>query len=269
MDKEQETLLSTLAQRLLDLNNQIKIQNQLKDPEKIINEFIKTKDVLKEYLAESNPLDEIRNPILRDVFLKIRKGNYFELDKREARMRELIEKHGTEFLEALLGERGIKVTEKEIDKYLDEKELQFKEEMLHEIDFLEYFDRRERLGSIITMGKLPMTVHRYYPDIKKAYLFGQMYAALGLCRVILEICFKEKMKSIMPKLIVLENFTFGTIVDRVCDRLEKRDLRNPAKNLYKRSSDILHGGPHSTNLNPDEVLDFIHETFDVIEKLYS
>ena len=267
----QEVIISHLAKQLDVLNKEIvKIEEQGFVNTTLRKKLINIDNVLKDIIADAGPLDTIRDPEVREILKKIRDGNYYTVHRTRKVWNDILKKYGPEVFEALFREKsgGYESTEEEIENYLNETTAQFRQDIETKIDIFDYFQRKQRFGTIVTANKLPEGIHKYFPDIRDCFFFGKFYAAIGLCRVILEIAFKEKYARIVPQVKLLDDYLFRDIVYPVCEHLNKKYLAKKARVLYRQSSEILHGGRPLIPIEEDTVLSFIQETIDIIEQLY-
>jgi len=135
-----------------------------------------------------------------------------------------------------------------------------------------YLSRQQYFRSIIVPSKLPNKFYECYSVLKNHFLFGQVYGAVGFCRILLEIAFEDQYKIVESKVIPLEHCKFSFMAKTVCARRNKLDLREESIQLYRDISKILHGEDIDSDLNEKEAgilaLYFILKTFRIIEKLY-
>jgi hypothetical protein len=147
--------------------------------------------------------------------------------------------------------------------------LEFKREIDERIDMPALFDRKERWKAIVSVKKLPDDLKAYLPDIQSCFLFELDYAAVGLSRVLLEIAFKDRHKTFSPSVVPMDNYPFPSIVREVCDRFNRRSLREEANDLWRKTSSVLHGRFKGGPIGTDEVVDLIARIASVVENLYS
>jgi hypothetical protein len=273
MNLDIEIKVNQLAKKLSALDQKI-LKGQ--ETPAVRKDFIETQDKLKEFLLDSGPLDEIRDPETRDILRKVMKADYFVIDRRTAEFQESWNTASDSVRNAIrkiLENKGILVTDSEVDEERIDTYARFREEMVELIDPFEYFDRKEKFGPIIANTRLPKAIHTYFYRVKECFLFDQMYAVTGLCRVLLEVAFKDKYEKLglrkgTQKVSDMEDYKIKTVFREVCSRLRLK-IYGDVKELYGNSSDILHGRDPKMEMSTDNVLIFIHDVFGVIERLYA
>ncbi len=116
----------------------------------------------------------------------------------------------------------------------------------------------------------------YFNELRMCYVFGQFYAVIGLCRVLLELAFKDRFRKLglgrrkdHTDVHEISKYNIQNVIRLVCDRVHDKNLRQESQNLYGKSSMILHGRIDNMQLDSTEVLDFVKRTFGVIEKIYA
>lgn len=274
MNPDKEKQLNELSRKLAELNKTI-IKDRLEkgaEGSELRAAFIKTEEEIQTILCHSAPLDEIRNPDVRDILRKVRDRDYFELDKEMVKLEKLVKTH-PDIVTSILQSKGIEVTDAEIDKRIDDIYIEFQGEIEGRIDPSEYFDRKEKFGNLIVNTRLPKKIHIYYAHVKECFLFGQMFAVVGLCRVLLELAFKDRHQKLglsksSQNVQHMDDYKIATIIREVCSRLhvnsgEAREL------YYDISSQILHGREPKIIMTSEEVLSFVQRVFRLIEKLYA
>jgi len=102
-----------------------------------------------------------------------------------------------------------------------------------------------------------------------------MYPAVGLCRVLIELAFKDRFRAFgldkkypSHNVHFIDDYNMKDIIRAVSNRLGSKSLKDEAERIWGMSSDILHGREANIKLDTDEVLKFIKGTFNTIEKLY-
>lgn len=271
MDTKKEIELVKLAKIIRDLDAKIREERSEKDGvvnQSLNEEWENLTGRIRSILFESSPIDQIRDPKTRDILRKIRDRNFFIMDKINIFLKN------SDFLENYLEKHGleVEVTDSEVDEHLLNLHNQFLNEISEKIDFYEYLERKEEFLPIITNVKLPDEIHNYFSHIRDCFLFGQMFAAVGLSRVLLEIGFKDKHQKLgLSKVINIDKTRrVNDIIREVCKTMNLGDrYKNEAKYLYfDVSSNVLHGKDPKILMNSDEVLDFIKRVFHLIEKLF-
>jgi hypothetical protein len=212
----------------------------------------------------------------REILKKVRDGYYFAYDDQwKTTLSGFKRLEAAGILEDFLRARGIEVTEEEIDQELELREREFYADINDILDMGGYFDRKSAFGTIITGRLLPKPFLSYFSEIKSCFLFGHMKAVIGLCRVLLEVAFRDqfKRKGLAKKygdqkVSILEDYRIKGIIREVSKDLKMRSLGDDACKLYDAASKILHGETQDTDENEEYVASFVKDTFAVIEKLY-
>ena len=282
MDPIMEEKLLLLARLLKQLDQTVTFQRETQgreDKEVRIN-YIETRDSIKGLLAEGDPIDSIQDPEVRTILRNVRDGNFYILDLEakdlDNKIQEIENKYGPEVLVGFLKEKGINVTDKEITEYLEEMEFAFDTDIRSKIDTQEYLNRKSEIGTIITDRKLPPTFHSYYADVRDCYLYGQFYAVVGLCRVLLEIAFRDQFVKLglarregKPNVNDLGEYeNIHNVIRKVGDVSRNRRLKSASLELYNISSNILHVRDPGKKLEYTEVLIHVRTVCEIIEKLY-
>jgi hypothetical protein len=280
MNPEAEKKLLALAREIKELDKAIVKERAEKGKESsdFREEFYQIEEKITRILAEESPLDEIRDPAARDILRKVRDRDYFVLDKEARKLEAMLKKlppDTVEKIENLLKSKGIEVAESEIDEEIDRKTMQFSEEIHQKVDAFGYFERKKEIGTIITDTKLPNRINGYFGELRECFLLGLMYPAVGLCRVLIELAFKDRFRTLgldkkypAPNVHSMDNYKMKEIIRDVCGRLGSGSLKDEAERIWAMSSDILHGREANIKLDIDEVLEFIKATFNTVEKLY-
>lgn len=278
MNPETEKKLLALAREIKELDKAIVKERIEKGQEDLDlrKRFYKTEEEITKLLAEENPLDDIRDPIARDILRKVRDKSYFILDKEARELENMLKKLPpdiVEKIEDILRSKGIEVAESEVDEEISRVTMEFSEEIHSKIDAFEYFERKREVGTIITDTRLPSKIHGYFGEIRECFLVGLMYPAVGLCRVLVEIAFKDRFRAFgldkkysARNVHSMDDYNMKQIIRTVCKRLGADSLQS--ERIWDMSSDILHGRDSKIKLETSEVLEFIKETFSTLEKLY-
>lgn len=274
MKPDKERQLNELSRKLAELNKNIIKERLEKGSEgsALCAAFIKTEEEIQAILSHSAPLDEIRNPDVRDILRKVRDRNYFEIDKEMVKLEKLV-KAQPDIVAFILKSNGIEVTDAEIDKQIDDMYVEFHGEIEGRIDPSEYFDRKEKFGNLIVNTRLPKKIHIYYAYVKKCFLFGQMFAVVGLCRVLLELAFKDRHQKLglsksLQNILNMDDYKISTVIREVSSKLSIN--ASEANELYYDiSSQILHGREPKIRMTLEEVLSFVQRVFRLIERLYA
>jgi len=277
MNPETEKKLLTLAKGIKELDKAFVKERMEKGKEDLDlrKRFYETEEEIMKILAEESPLDEIRDPVARDILRNVRDGNYYLLDKERNRTQKLLQRLPPELLDDFLKSKGIDVTEEEVDEEISRVTMLFSEEIHQKVDAFEYFERKKEIGTIIADTKLPKRIHAYFWEIRECFLLGLMFPAVGLCRVLIELAFKDRFRTVgLDKkypghnIHSIDDYKMKEIIKGVCRRLGSDSLKDEAEKIWQMSSDILHGREANIKLETDEVLKFIKATFNTLEKLY-
>lgn len=238
-------------------------------------EFFKIRDQIENLLSESYaPFDNIQDSEIVTILKNVRHGNHFILDKESRKFESMLRNLPRDFFEEFLEKRGIKVTEEEIDEYIDKENKDFIEELTEKLDASEYNDRKKLLSTIVVGQKLPNNFSYYFREVRECFLFNQFYAAIGFCRVLLEVAYKGKFNKLglaksSNNFYDIRDYRLADIIHDVCKTLHAEGLRKESFELFKKCNQILHGTPDSFDLNPDVTRTFIQRTFNVVESLYA
>lgn len=277
MNPETEKNLLTLAKEIKELDKDIVKERMEKGKEALDlrKRFYETEEEIMKILVEESPLDEIRDPVARNILRNVRDGNYYLLDKERNQTQKLLQSLPPEILNDFLSSKGIDATEEEIDEEISRVTMLFSEEIHQKVDAFEYFERKNEIGTIIADTKLPKRIHAYFWEIRECFLLGLMYPAVGLCRVLIELAFKDRFRAVgLDKkypghnIHSIDDYKMKEIIKGVCRRLGSDFLKDEAEKIWQMSSDILHGREANIKLETDEVLKFIKATFSTLEKLY-
>ena len=278
MELEKEKKLSGLAREIKKLEKVIVRERMEKGKEgaDLRKRFYEIEEEIMKLLSEESPLDEIRDPIVRDILRKVRDKNHFLLDREAREWENLIKKLPpaiVEKIENILKSKGVEVRESEIDDEIDRVTMEFTEEIHGKVNAFEYFERKKEIGTIITDTRLPGRIHGYFGEIRDCFLLGLMYPAVGLCRVLIELAFKDRFRSFgldrkyqSRNIHSMDDYKMKEIIGTVCKRLGADPSHS--KKIWDLSSDILHGRDSKIKLETDEVMGFIKETFNVVERVY-
>ena len=278
MNLETEKKLLALAREIKELEKTIVKERMEKGKEDIEVRkcFYETEEEIMKILAEENPLDDIRDPTARDILRKVRDKNHFTLDKEARKLEIMLKKlppDVVEKIENILRNKGIEVSESEIDEEISRVTMQFTEEIHEKVDAFEYFERKKEIGTIITDIKLPSRIHDYFGEIRECFLLGLMYPAVGLCRVLVELAFKDRFRAFglekkysAQNVRSMDNYNMRQIIRAVSKRMGTDSSQS--ERIWDMSSDILHGRDSRIKLETNEVLEFIRKSFGTIETLY-
>jgi hypothetical protein len=278
MDFDKEIELIELTKRLDTINK--KIENQInalgKEDEELRHKFFDLIYAIKKILSDSDPIDKIIDGKTREMLRRIRDDNYFVYDeymKSFMAAVKRLEKKGliVDFFRSL----GIEVTEVEVDQELERRKNEFDYDINYKLDSDKYLNRKSLFGAIITDKRLPPIFHSYYSEIKDCFLFGQMKATIGLCRVIIEVAFRDRYRHLglahrykKQNVYSMDHYRIKNIMRVVCDEIKIKSLLEETCKVYDMGSRILHGEIHDIGEDEESVANLIRDTFIVIEKLY-
>lgn len=278
MNLEDEQKLLQLARQLKQIDkNIVKTTTTGHRAGDLEEEFCRVRDEIKEILSDSMPL-QIRDPDTRDVLKRVMEGTHFQVDKRERAIENLV-KYNPEKLDQILRSLGMDLKEdKELKDDSEAEALHWKliEELTSMILAEDYFGRKKDFGTIIAASTLPAKINGYFGEIRDCFIFGHFYAAVGLCRVLIELSFRDKYRKLGPgKEIKAPNVSniadpdkIMRMIREVCKKPRFSFLKNEAEELYRTASDILHGREPAIKLDEAEVLKFTRRVFKLIEHLY-
>jgi hypothetical protein len=259
------------------MNNEIEKQRKYEGREslELRKQFYDTSERIKQLLSESPPLDEIRDPNVRNILKWVRDGNHYPLDIESKNLVELLRPLPFDVVKSLMEKKGIFVSEEEVEEFIAFKDQDFIREMMEISDSIEYFERKEEFSTIIADTRIDKKLFAYFDDIRMCYLFGRFRAVIGLCRVLLEIAFRDKFtrmglgkRNQKSKIHEFEKYRIGEVIHLVCSKLGSRQLKSTALDLYSASSKVLHGSRVKMSLKSKDALSFVKQTFMILEKLY-
>ena len=303
MGVQEEIRLSELAKRINEIDKRItKTVTQGDNPNKSEEEFRELRDEVKQILGNSSPIRH-RDPQVRKILQKVRDGNYFYVDKKERdflnffrnfppealkNFREEIQEDIHKILSRNLPPEALEEAEKEIHKILKGEEVNKSESYMNLFNkFIEeihgsvitpddYFERKKDFSTIIVASPLPPEFLPYYEEIRLCFIFRLLYAAVGLCRVLIELSFRDKYNKLgfsrkkeSPNVYYMDDHKIHQMINAVCTRLELKSLKDEAIRLYGKASTILHGRESTIKLDNKDVLQFIRSIFKLIETLYT
>lgn len=133
---------------------------------------------------------------------------------------------------------------------------------------LGFSQRKKDFGTLIVKSSVPKNIGIFLNQIKNCYLLNMNEAAIGLCRILLEVACRSiydrsKGVSYMDE----ENYV-QTMIRKACEAggLSPNKVKK-ATSKYKEASDILHG-KLPKRMNDKETLNFVRDVFSIIEALY-
>jgi hypothetical protein len=274
MTVEEENQLLQLARELSQLDRSIvKGVAEGRNTGALQEEFCRTRDQIKKLLGGSMPI-KIRDPQMLKVLKWVREGDYFYVDKEERKIINLIRNNPNKFHEVL---RSLGVDFDRDAKSKADLDLHWKliEELTSMISAEDYFSRKDDFSTIIVGHSLPEKINEYFGEIRECFIFGRMYAAVGLCRVLIELSFRDKYHKLSPAkdvkapnvLNMADPEKIMRMIREVCKRPRFAILKGEAEELYHAASDILHGREPTIKLEEAEVLKFIRRVFKLVEQL--
>jgi hypothetical protein len=242
-----------------------------KEPQELREEFFNTEAQISNLLSKMLIIDfgsEHDKKIIRKLVC-----GRFVLQEESLKLKDLQEKYGDAFIDYLRDKYGIDVSDEEIEDCLENQKKDFLDDMEKKVGLDTYFERKKNFGSIITDLKIPEEINDYFNEVRDCYYFGKMRAVIGLCRVIIELSFKDIFRrrglarKIQHVVIDIDELKIREIIRTVCKerKLEYQDVSD----LYNLSSKILHGSGKRVSLDPKEIDDFMKKVFTIIEKVYS
>jgi hypothetical protein len=274
MEKEIELKLINLARELDRLNNEITEKRKVGTLESVEERqrFFKIEKEIKNILSASLPIDTLRDPKAKRTLLNVRNGDYYPLDIESKKLENFIKSIPFEIVEKFFKEKGIVATDEEVDDYLEKEKKGFQEEITDLFNPAQYFKRKNDFSTLIIDRPIPNEINAYFEDLRICYIFGRFYAAIGLCRVIIEISIRDKFKKLgLGRKSNVSEISLNTteMINRVCSKLSLNDLKNDIRELYNISSKLLHGRDVNIFQSGEDTLRFIKKTFESIERLYS
>ena len=67
----------------------------------------------------------------------------------------------------------------------------------------------------------------------------------------------------------IAKYNIQEVIRLVCKKMQNENLSPKSRKLYSKSSKILHGRIDNVQLESTEVLDFVKQTFEVMESIYA
>ncbi len=131
-----------------------------------------------------------------------------------------------------------------------------------------FFDNKREFSNIFVSSSLPQNFHTIFYEIKWCYMLDLHIAVIGLCRIILEIAFRDKYIKYFSNVrkrdnvVDLMEYKVGDMIRKVSRKL---GLGKRGEKLYRDASYYLHG---RIDKHIDD-LKFVHETFKLIEDMYN
>jgi hypothetical protein len=277
MDIKEENRLSELAKEIKEIDKRItRAIAEGEDTYKLKQEFEELRDEIKEILGDSLPIHH-RDPYVRKILKKVTEGDYFYVDKEERNFLNLLKNASPERLENIYRLLGIDKGQISESNH-HELFLKFDEEIHSSlrITSADYFERKNNFSTIIVANPLPPKFLDYFKEIRACFLFDYLYAATGLCRILIELSFRDKYNELgfskkrQPHNVYnINDPKINEMINEVCNRPELKSLKHEAKKLYYSACPILHGKESTIKLNETEVLQFIRRVFKLVEALYS
>lgn len=274
MNVEEEKKLLQMARQLSQLDRSIvKAVTEGGNTGALKEEFCRTRDEIKRLLGDSMPL-KIRDPEVIKVLKWVREGDHFHVDKEERKIIDLVKNNPNKFDEIL---RSLGADFDRTEKLGANLDLHLKliEELTSMISAEDYFSRKDDFSTIIVAHSLPEKINKYFGEIRECFIFDHMYAAVGLCRVLIELSFKDRYQQLglakkpkAPGVYPIADYDIKEVIRAVCSRLGSSPLKEEARGLYKTASDILHGRDATIKLEESEVLKFVRRVFKLVEQLY-
>jgi hypothetical protein len=275
MGAQEENRLSELSRRINEIDKQItKAVAQGDNTYESEKEFRELRDEVKQILGDSLPIDH-RDPHVRKILQRVRNGNYFYVDKKDRDLLNRLRNLPPEALQEIDRILGVE------DGNNSESYMKLFQKFIEEIHGFvitpdDYFERKKDFSTIIVASLLPPKFLDYYQEIRLCFLFGFLYAAVGLCRVLIEISFRDKYNKLgfskkkeSPNVYDMDDYRVKEMIKAVCTRTELKLLKSEAIELYGKASAILHGRESTIQLNNKDVLQFIRNIFTLIETLYA
>ncbi len=146
-------------------------------------------------------------------------------------------------------------------------------ELVDEIDTYvgidRFFENKIKFSSLFVSSPLPSYFDGIFFTIRWCYIFDLSFAVIGLCRVLMEIAFRDKYIkyfSIQKKgRNVKEISEYRIGLEEIRRVSKKLGLGDRAEKLYKDASIYLHGRFEKSI----DDLEFAHKTFNLIEDMYN
>ena len=247
MNIETEKRILELARKLKDIDQRIakSVAEKGVCGTKLRDAFHSVRDELKELLSEAPPLT-IRDPEVKKTLRKVREEHFY-LDKEVKKFLDALKNLPPDQVDKIYRTLGIDKEEitSEVDWDLHQK---FHMEIFGIIDPEDYFENKGAFSTIIVGKQLPNKINAYFDEIRQCFLFGNRYAAIGLCRVLIEIIFRDKCIKLglrkeykSSNIIDFDKDNVSCIIREVCKTLRVSTLKEEAVELYRTASEILHG----------------------------
>jgi hypothetical protein len=215
---------------------------------KSLKEYVDTKIKIKTALIDY-PVAKIHDDLAKDVLIKISQGQSFQADN----IIKMLESKSQE---------GVSL------EALDESEIeQFGSDLFYSwFSHYEYIEALYDIGSLIVSITIPETLRKYVSEARSCYAFQQYNAVYGLCRTILEAAIRHacERKGFIEKrgnVVDIEYYKPAELINKAA----KGDLRQRLKDIYCKTSTLLHGRKIITS---EDAKQMFRDTLKAVQDLY-
>ena len=216
---------------------------------KSLKEYVDTKVKIKTALIDY-PVAKIHDHLAKDVLRKIGQGEPFQADN----LIRVFESQSQE-----------PVSLKAIDDAEIEK---LGSDLFYSwYSHYEYIEALYDIGSLIVSITIPKTLRTYVSEARSCYAFQQYNAVYGLCRTILETAIRHTcerkgfIKKVDSNIVDIESYKPAELINKAA----KGDLRRRLKDIYSKTSTILHG---RKTINSVEAKTMFRNTLKAVQDLY-
>lgn len=150
-------------------------------------------------------------------------------------------------------------------------------------DIVHYYHRKCNIGAIIHSCQLPPFLDDYFNEMRNAYGFGLWMSTLSLCGAMLEMCLYDVLlskgfieKTNNPKIVLFEQRDkqikdiYTSLLLSLAERkgIITEEERKLGLNVNWEANQILHIKDKEISLDESKVLQLVHDTTKIIERLY-
>ncbi len=231
---------------------------------------LSVKAVINKDIKELSLLISQYSSIKKEIKTKLIKHHYVEIQDHKAK--EILQKISHQ--EPLLTDKIIEHLSKksietlELDE-LDEEEINsLGSEFLYSwFSHYEYIRNLYSISSLILGISIPNQLKQLVTEARLCYAFERTYAVCSLCRTILEVVIKDicvrgqLLQSNKKGNLNFDDYSTKDLRDTVSDG----DLNDDIKNLYRKTSSVIHGNKDISI----EVISTFKQTIKIVQKLYT
>lgn len=145
-------------------------------------------------------------------------------------------------------------------------------------DLSGFYERRIKIGPIISSSDLPENMEQYFSEIKMAYAYRLYKSCTALCRALLEMALFEKLKRkgllketdqrVTDIYVVKQDKLNNLIWLAFVNGLLPREKKERAHKIQLKANKILHLKSDGARIPEQDAFEIICDTVDVLEHLY-